>query len=499
MTWLLPRLFAGFVVMMVGGVIGYVLGKPVHAPILSVLFGATLAVGVLAAVDTLRGARLIVWLRGAQETDAPRDSGFWGEIGYRVERSIRSRERRAVQEKARLGQFLDAIEASPNGVLMLDGNDQIDWCNSVAAAHFGLDPQRDRMQRITNLVRAPAFVAYLQAGVFGSPVTFPDPSGRGTLSVLVRNYGEGMKLVLSQDITEHERNDAMRRDFVANVSHEIRTPLTVLSGFIETMANLPLTEVERKRVMLLMGQQTQRMQSLVSDLLTLAQLEGSPRPAADRWVPLDKLLQQVAGDARTLSQGRHRLTLLGVDATQIAGAEGELLSALANVVNNAVRYTPQGGQIDITWRLLPGGAGEFAVKDTGPGIEREHIPRLTERFYRVDGSRSRDTGGTGLGLSIVKHVAQRHGGELDVQSEPGKGSTFRIVFPAARLRAGDTPRAQRGALRTDEAGAGAADTRHSSVSSSAATSNSAAPLASQNAAGPASPVGQPIGVSKAST
>lgn len=434
MSWLLPRLLAGFVVMMVGGVVGYVLGNPVQAPVISVLLGAALAVGVLAAVDTLRGARLIAWLRGAQETDAPRDAGFWGEIGYRVERSLRALERSAAQEKQRLGQFLDAIEASPNGVLMLDESGQIDWCNSVAAAHFGLDPKRDRLQRVTNLVRAPAFVAYLQAGVYDAPVTFPDPGGRGTLSVLVRNYGDGNKLVLSQDITEHERNDAMRRDFVANVSHEIRTPLTVLSGFIETMSNLPLTEVERKRVMLLMGQQTQRMQTLVSDLLTLAQLEGSPRPAADRWVAVAKLLSQVEADARTLSQGRHQITLLSDDAAQLAGAEGELLSALANLVNNAVRYTPEGGRIDIAWRLLPGGSGEFSVKDTGPGIEREHLPRLTERFYRVDGSRSRDTGGTGLGLSIVKHVTQRHGGELDVQSEPGKGSTFRLIFPAARLR-----------------------------------------------------------------
>ncbi len=445
--------------MLLGGVIGYVVGGPVHAPVLTVLLGGTLTVGALAIVDTLRGVRLIDWLRGAQDTDAPRDAGFWGEIGYRVERSIRARERSTVQEKARLEQFLEAIEASPNGVLMLDVSGQIDWCNSVAASHFGLDPRRDRLQRITNLVRAPAFVAYLQMGNYREPVVFPSPNGLGTLSVLVRDYGEGMKLVLSQDITERERADGMRRDFVANVSHEIRTPLTVLSGFIETMSALPLTEVESRRVLVLMGQQAQRMQTLVSDLLTLAQLEGSPRPAADRWVSVSKLLLQVEGDARTLSQGRHTLTLVSDDAAQIAGAETELLSALTNLANNAVRYTPEGGRIDISWRVLTDGSGEFSVKDTGPGIEREHIPRLTERFYRVDGSRSRDTGGTGLGLSIVKHVAQRHGGELDVQSEPGKGSTFRLIFPAARLRrAAASPRPQGDA--SDAAVRGAtADTR----------------------------------------
>lgn len=434
MTWLFPRLFSCLVALLLGGTVGYVAGAAVRAPILGALLGGALAIGLIAAVDTLRGARLIAWLRGSQDTDAPRDAGFWGEIAYRVERGIRARERSTVQEKARLAQFLDAIEASPNGVLMLDVNGQIDWCNSVAASHFGLDPRRDRLQRITNLVRAPAFVAYLQAGVYREAVVFPSPNGLGTLSVLVRDYGEGMKLVLSQDITERERADAMRRDFVANVSHEIRTPLTVLSGFIETMSTLPLTEVESRRVLVLMSQQAQRMQTLVSDLLTLAQLEGSPRPAADRWIAVSRLLQLVEADARTLSQGRHTLTLAGDDSAQIAGAETELLSALTNLANNAVRYTPEGGRIDISWRRLADGSGEFAVRDTGLGIEREHLPRLTERFYRVDGSRSRDTGGTGLGLSIVKHVAQRHGGELDVQSEPGKGSTFRLVFPAARLR-----------------------------------------------------------------
>lgn len=498
MSWLLPRLLAGIAALLGGGLLGYLIGDRLHAPVASMLLGAALAIAVLAALDTLRGVRLMAWLRGAQETEAPRDTGFWGEIGYRAERVVRARERAAAQEQARLGRFLEAIEASPNGVLMLDANGQIEWCNSVAAAHFGLDPQRDRLQHLTNLVRAPAFVAHLQAGVLEEPVQFPDPRGQGTLSVLVRDYGEGMKLVLSQDITERERADAMRRDFVANVSHEIRTPLTVLSGFIETMAALPLTEVERKRVLLLMSQQTQRMQSLVADLLTLAQLEGSPRPAADHWIAVEKLLRQVDADARALSAGRHGISLSGLDAAQIAGAEGELLSALANLANNAVRYTPDGGRIEIGWRRLSDGSGEFAVRDTGPGIEREHLPRLTERFYRVDGSRSRDTGGTGLGLSIVKHVAQRHGGELDVQSEPGKGSTFRLVFPAARLRYPEPSAETRRASDASAPRHGNAEARWSRASSNTHTSTSATPLANQNAAAPESGPGRSIGAAKAS-
>jgi len=432
MNWLLPRLLVAGVAMATGAAAGWLVGHGMARPGWGMLIGSTCAVLAATTFDTLRGARLIAWLQGTQDDGAPRDTGFWGELGYRIERGMRLRERQVGQEHARLAQFLEAIEASPNGVLMLDANEQIEWGNSVAAAHFGLDPRRDRYQPVTNLVRAPAFVAYLQAEVFNEAIQFAGPGGM--LSVLVRPYGDGMKLVLSQDITERERADGMRRDFVANVSHEIRTPLTVLSGFIETMSNLPLTEVERRRVLTLMGEQTLRMQRLVTDLLALAQLEGSPRPAADRWVPLMPLLQQVEADARTLSAGRHRIGLQGTTELMIAGADTELLSALTNLAGNAVRYTPADGRIDIGWRLLPDGSGEFSVKDTGPGIEREHIPRLTERFYRVDGSRSRDTGGTGLGLSIVKHVVQRHGGELDIQSEPGKGSTFRLVFPAARLR-----------------------------------------------------------------
>ena len=245
-----------------------------------------------------------------------------------------------------------------------------------------------------------------------------------------------MKLVLSQDVTERERNEAMRRDFVANVSHEIRTPLTVLAGFIETMGSLPLTEVERRRVIELMGQQAARMQSLVADLLTLAQLEGSPRPSSDRWTPVQRLLDQVSADAVALSGGRHKLVVRGGAGAELAGSETEFLSAISNLVTNAVRYTPAGGTVDIGWALRADGSGEVEVKDSGIGIDKQHLPRVTERFYRVDGSRSRDTGGTGLGLSIVKHVVQRHGGELEVRSEPGQGSSFKLHFPAARVRLG---------------------------------------------------------------
>ena len=433
MSWLLPRFLVGLLAMVGGGFMGLVVGGN-RAVLVGALVAGVVGFASIVTLDSLRGWRLMRWLRGSQTDVAPRDAGFWGEVSYRVERSLRALERSADLERDRLAQFVSAMEASPNGVLLLDANDQIEWCNVRAADHFGLDPQRDRRQRVTNLIRAPAFVGYLQAGNFAEPVTFAQPHRRGSIQVLIRRYGTDSKLVLSQDLTERERADAMRRDFVANVSHEIRTPLTVLSGFLETLRNLPLTEVERHRVVTLMSQQAERMGNLVGDLLTLAQLEGSPRPTADRWVGLEAVLARVEAEAMALSAGRHTITFHPAGSAEIAGTESELQSAIANLVTNAVRYTPDGGRVELTWAVLAHGGGEIAVTDSGRGIAREHLSRLTERFYRVDGSRSRESGGTGLGLAIVKHVIQRHGGELDIASEPGRGSTFRLLFPAVRVR-----------------------------------------------------------------
>jgi len=432
--WLSLRVTVTVLVVLAGATVGFELGSVTNSPALGAAIGGAVAAAALVGIDGARGVALMAWLRGSHDLSAPRSAGLWGEVAYRVEGAIRALERSVTKEETRTSQFLSAIEASPNGVMLLDASDQIEWCSGVAADHFGLDPQRDRRQPVTNLVRAPGFVAYLQEGRWDEAVSVPGPPGRGMLSVLIRTYGDAQKLVLSNDITEREKSESMRRDFVANVSHEIRTPLTVLAGFIETMTNLPLTDAERRRVLLLMGQQATRMQMLVSDLLILATLEGSPRPPADRWVSVGRLLAQAQADAAALSAGRHRISFASDDASQLAGNETELASAIANIVNNAVRYTPDGGFIEVAWRLTTDGAGELSVSDSGIGIEREHLARVTERFYRVDGSRSRDTGGTGLGLSIVKHVVQRHGGDLDIQSEPAKGSVFRLVFPAARVR-----------------------------------------------------------------
>ena len=434
MDWFLPRLLATLLAMALGGGLGFVAGAALRGPETGAMLGAVLGVAAVVLVDGLRAHRLMAWLRTDLAQAAPRDTGFWGELGYRIERALRSREQALGTERQRLDEFLSAIEASPNGVLLLDEADQIAWCSAVAADHLGLDAQRDLRQPITNLVRVPAFVAYLQDGLWREPITVVAPGGQGSLQVVVRGYGNGQKLVITQDVTERTRADAMRRDFVANVSHEIRTPLTVLAGFVETMASLPLSATERARVLLLMQQQTDRMHVLVADLLTLAQLEGSPRPPTDRWLALAPLLQRALADGLTLSAGQHQITLDPPPALDLAGLEPELLSAVANLVTNAVRYTPSGGRISIACLLRPDGGVAIEVRDSGIGIAREHLSRLTERFYRVDGSRSRDTGGTGLGLSIVKHVVQRHGGALEIDSEPGVGSCFRLVLPAGRVR-----------------------------------------------------------------
>ena len=400
--------------------------------------------------DSIRLGKLLRWLRSEQSNDTPgvmagavpNIGGVWGEVADRARRLLKVRDEQYQEIQGRLDEFLAAMQASPSGVVLLDAQGRIEWSNRMASEHFGFDVQRDVMQHIANLVREPAFKAYMAAADFTHDVVIPgnfSTSARPVkLSVHVHSYGRDRKLLLSRDITAVELAETMRRDFVANVSHEIRTPLTVLSGFIETLQTLPLNDADRARYLALMSQQSHRMQTLVNDLLTLSRLEGSPFPDTHHWATTSALLVQCEQDARALSvvlktQASH-IEFDNGPACEIACVQNELYSAMFNLVTNAVRYTPVPGAVHVRWTVLPDGRGEFAVKDTGPGIAPEHLPRLTERFYRIDRSRSRETGGTGLGLAIVKHVAQRHGAELKIQSEPGHGSRFSIIFPATRVR-----------------------------------------------------------------
>ncbi|KND60358.1 Phosphate regulon sensor protein PhoR (SphS) [Candidatus Burkholderia verschuerenii] len=365
--------------------------------------------------------------------EVPSALGVWGEIYYRLHKLAKRWHAQVRQVEQQHSRFIQAIQASPNGVAMLDDHDQIEWCNAIAEKHFGLDAKRDLRQHITHLVRQPDFIRYLNSQHYEEMLVMRGMGAnrQRTVSVQVFPYGDNRKLVLTQDITELERTDSMRRDFVANVSHELKTPLTVLSGFLETMRELSLDEEDRMRYLDMMEQQAARMQNIVRDLLVLANLEGDMRPPGDELLDMRAVLRHLEDDAHSLSNGRHSILFHNDDSLTVAGVETEVVSALGNLVTNAVRYTPDGGAIDVSWQRQNERA-VFIVRDSGLGIPAEHIPRLTERFYRVDRSRSRDTGGTGLGLAIVKHVLQRHHAELDVKSEVGRGSTFIVRFPASR-------------------------------------------------------------------
>jgi two-component system phosphate regulon sensor histidine kinase PhoR len=430
------RLLVFLLCLAAGGLAGWVLGGWAGA-------APGVAAGAIGwfVFDAWRALRVLQWLRGGEARSAPAVRGVWGEAADRMRRALVQRERETVDARQRLEEFLAAIQRSPNGVILLDAQGRIEWCNDTAATQFGLDLERDLQQHIVNLVRDPDFGAYYHGGSYADEQVLAGPGSTAArplkLAVRLHPYGEGRLLLLVRDVTAVEQAERMRRDFVANVSHEIRTPLTVLAGFIETLQNLELPADERQRYLQMMAQQAQRMQSLVNDLLTLSRLEGSPLPGAGDGIEAAQLLLVCEEEARLLARtlGKElQLRFLPAPRATITGVTGELLSALSNLVSNAVRYTPSGGSVEVEATLPASGRLRISVRDSGPGIAAEHLPRLTERFYRVDRSRSRDSGGTGLGLAIVKHVMQRHGGELKIASTPGAGSTFTIELPARRVR-----------------------------------------------------------------
>jgi two-component system phosphate regulon sensor histidine kinase PhoR len=404
--------------------------------------GAAAALGVLAAGllgvviwHLLQIDSLARWANGPLEVPVPEGRGTWALAYAALYRRVRLRS--ALQRDLRLAldRFVSGAEALPDGVVVLDAADRIQWANPRAQQHLGIDVRRDTGVPVINLVRQPPFVQYLAAGDFSEPVIVESQrEAAATLSIQVVPFGVEQKLLMSRDITRLEAVARLRRDFIANVSHELKTPLTVLGGFLETLADLKLDERQRQRYLALMAEQTQNMQRLVDDLLTLSALESEHSVLQDTEFAIVPLLLEVSADAKALSAGRHEITLSIRDAANVTGSRDELASVFGNLVSNAVRYTPEGGRIALDWRVTAEG-GEFTVADTGIGIAQEHIPRLTERFYRVDRSRSRATGGTGLGLAIVKHVLIRHQAELAIDSAPGQGSRFTVRLPARRVTA----------------------------------------------------------------
>jgi two-component system phosphate regulon sensor histidine kinase PhoR len=377
-------------------------------------------------------SRLQRWLTNPLPGQVPEGTGVWDEVLaalHRLERDAAKRERGLADALARMRR---AVQALPDGVVILDGANRIEWCNRTAERQLMLDGRADLGQNIANLVREPEFVEYLREPQ-DQPVRVT--RGRGiALSLQLIPVGETQKLLLARDVTQTERVDAMRRDFVANVSHELRTPLTVLVGFLETVRELKLDPQRQRDYLGMMQEQAARMQRIIDDLLTLSALDAAPPASTDRRVAVRPLLERLKADAEALSGGKHTIKLNVDTPNDLLGVDSELASAFGNLVSNAIRYTPPGGTVTLAWREGPDGA-RFSVEDTGIGIEPEHIPRLTERFYRVDRSRSRETGGTGLGLAIAKHALARHDATLEIESEIGKGSRFTARFPAHRLTA----------------------------------------------------------------
>jgi len=447
---ILPVIAGLVILLLLSALIGVAIG-----PLAGLVFAVVVLMCLYAIQIYFLGA-LGGWLANPTLGEIPDGIGVWSEIFARVHRWHRAGEigqRRLLDNEER---FRRTISALPDGIILVDAALQIEWCNPVAERHLAISLRADQGLRLTNLVRDPRLVAYMTSARFDTELVLR-PLGNPTmiLSLAVIEFEPARSIVITRDITQSERVDAMRRDFVANVSHELRTPLTVIKGFLESFADAggDLGPV-RQHHLQLMDEQAERMHRLIEDLLMLSRLE-SENPNEEDTVDIAQLANEVADEARSLSSGRHLISV-DVAPTWVRGSRDELRSAFGNLVSNAVRYTPAGGQVRIQWVPSADG-GAFQVCDTGIGIAPEHMPRLTERFYRVEKSRSRETGGTGLGLAIVKHVLLRHNGRLEVESEPGVGSTFSAWLPKSRLVPPGSPGTSPGSQWSDEAATHALD------------------------------------------
>jgi len=368
------------------------------------------------------------WLNDPDSRSLPDGWGAWTDIFARLYRIRRGDERNQAELTEWLARFRQAMNLLPEGVAIMDDVLFLEWCNPAAEKHLGLTLERDKGRRVTNLIRHPEFIDYIILGRYEQPLTL-SIRGRKLVCQIIP-FENRRQILVTHDATETERIEEMRRDFIANASHELRTPLTVVVGFLEIAMNDPgLDAATRKAHLTLMTEQAERMQRLIEDMLTLSRLESTDAPLKREVVDVKSVVESVAAEARALSGGRHAITV-NVDGPDVMGNAEELRSAFGNLASNAVRYTPAGGCIALSWQRGEDDL-QFSVADSGIGIDLQHLSRLTERFYRVDKSRSRETQGTGLGLAIVKHVLLRHGGKLSISSEAGKGSTFTASLPAS--------------------------------------------------------------------
>ncbi|MEY3621401.1 MAG: hypothetical protein RL132_483 [Pseudomonadota bacterium] len=373
------------------------------------------------------------WLEDFRLEKVPHGAGTWDLIFAKIYRIAKSGEQQRQQLAETLKDFRSATQAMPDGVVTLDEDNQVIYANEQAEEQLGISNEKDGGRNLINIVRHPDFVAYLNGTDWDKSIVLRGlRDSERVLQLQLIPYGTHQRLLMTRDITQLDRLETTRRDFVANVSHELKTPLTVLSGFLETIRELPVTEAQRNQYLGLMHAQAHRMENIVEDLLVLSKLESTNAPAQEDSIDMREMMDRLTTDANTISRSQHHIECKAASSAKLIGAEDELASAFSNLVSNAIRYTPAGGTIRLTWSINPEGCAVFGVEDTGPGIEPQHLPRLTERFYRVDRSRSRETGGTGLGLAIVKHVATRHQATLLIDSEVGKGSCFSMVFPEKR-------------------------------------------------------------------
>lgn len=392
------------------------------------------------ALQWLQLYRLYRWLYHEDKGSLPDSTGIWGAVFQEVERLRKRSQKHRQRLQTIINRIQDSTAALQDAVLMVDSHGNLEWWNRAADHYLGLKSPVDVGQPITNLIRNPEFKEYFDAVDYSEPLSIASPiKSNVQLQFSITLFGRKDRLILVHDITRLKHLEQMRKDFVANVSHELRTPLTVLSGYIETMEMAKDSLPPRwGRMLSQMGQQSERMGSLIKDLLMLSRLETTqkdqPKPVA-----ITPLLERITADARALalsSELNHRIELDIHSDDEIKGYSDELRSAFSNLAFNAVKYTPEGGHIKIRWFHNKEGAW-FCVKDNGVGIEKHHQPRLTERFYRADPSRSQQTGGTGLGLAIVKHVLLRHDAQLVIKSELGEGSTFCCHFSLQRLIPGE--------------------------------------------------------------
>ncbi len=383
--------------------------------------------------SSVASSRPTGWQPTGWQPNGWQPTGFWGEVIYRLEKLSQSRQGEQQKKAADFAQVLEATRHLPDAVIILDDTNRMLWLNNAAEHLLGLSPQRDLGQFIFYLLRNSRFLEWLQREDEAQTLILELAGRDKTLALQRIALSHQQKMLIAHDMTEFSRLEAMRRDFIANVSHELRTPITVIVGFLEAFEEMTTPDVVqfRQHIPLLL-EQSDRISRLVNDLLTLARLESEP-DAQDETVIVETLLRRLVDEAETLSQGKHAIHLRCENQARLIGNGQELYSAFANLVTNAVRYTPAGGQIDLKWGTLPNGESYFSVQDSGEGIEARHIPRLTERFYRVDRGRSRASGGTGLGLAIVKHILQRHQARLRIESTLGKGSTFTAIFPLERV------------------------------------------------------------------